>query len=182
MGKRRKQRVRDPQPASTQASSSSSSVTLLICLSLIVVGAVVLTHWPVLSATAMSFDDEEAIIDNYLVQNPSWHSVGRFFGEVTLSSVVRGYYRPLTLTSLMLDWAMGGRPDNPRVFHRTSLTLHIGSTVLLVLLCYQLFKKPWIAAAVGFGSGKATADAPALQALSGPAKQEMEKTIESWRS
>lgn len=34
-----------------------------------------------------------------------------------------------------------------------------------------------IAAAVGFGSGKATADAPALQALSGPAKQEMEKTI-----
>ncbi len=118
-------------------------------LALAVAVAVLIAHYPVLSAKAASFDDEEAIVNNRLVQNPSFYSVKRFFGEVFLSSVVRGYYRPLTLTSLMLDWAMGGRPDNPRVFHRTSLTLHIGSTVLLVLLCYQLFKKPWIAAAVG---------------------------------
>jgi len=55
----------------------------------------------------------------------------------------------MTLTSFMLDWAMGGRPDNFLPFHCTSLILHLGSTVLLILLCYQLFGNPWIAAITG---------------------------------
>jgi hypothetical protein len=121
----------------------------LALLSLVVVGATVLAHWPVLSVMAVSFDDDEAITQNYLVQHPSWNSVGRFFSEVFLSSVVRGYYRPLTLTSLMLDSAMGGRPDNYRPFHRTSLALHVGTTILVILLCYQVFGQPWVAAMVG---------------------------------
>jgi len=66
-----------------------------------------------------------------------------------MSSVVAGYYRPLTLTSLMLDWAMGGRPEDLRVFHRTSLTLHVGCTVLIFLLCYQVFGRAVVAAIVG---------------------------------
>ncbi|HSW46877.1 MAG TPA: tetratricopeptide repeat protein [Phycisphaerae bacterium] len=120
---------------------------IILCLA---VAAIVLwTHWPVLSAKAVSFDDEEAITRNHLIQTPGWQSVKRFFGEVTISSVVRGYYRPLTLTSFMLDWAMGGRPDNFRPFHRTSLALHLGSTLLLVLLCYQIFGNPWAAAMAG---------------------------------
>ena len=114
-----------------------------------VAGTVFVGHHRVLSAQAVSFDDEETILHNPLVQDPSWHSVKQFFGEVRLSSVVPGYYRPLTLTSLMLDWAMGGRPDNFRPFHRTSLALHIGSTLLLILLCWQLFDRPVAAAAAG---------------------------------
>jgi len=125
------------------------NAVLVMGFALLVAAVVAIVHWPVLDAQAMCFDDEEAIVENHLVQNPSWHSVGRFFSEVTLSSVVVGYYRPLTLTSLMLDWAMGGRPDNLRAFHRSSLALHVGSTVLIILLCYQIFKRPIVAAMVG---------------------------------
>ena len=141
----------EPQQKSLpeDAGTGRPTVIVLALLSLVVVGATLFAHWPVLSAQAMSFDDEEAIIENRLVQHPSWNSVGRFFREVTLSSVVRGYYRPLTLTSLMLDWAMGGRPEDFRPFHRTSLALHLGSTVLVILLCYQVFRQPIIAALVG---------------------------------
>lgn len=121
----------------------------LTILVLLVAAAVLIVHWPVLSAQAASFDDEEAIIHNKLVQNPSIESVKRFFSEILLSSVVRGYYRPLTLTSLMLDWQMGGRPDDFRAFHRTSLALHLISTVLLILLIYQLFRSPGVAALAG---------------------------------
>lgn len=126
-----------------------SGIPTLLVACVLVAAIVVLVHWPVLNAQAISFDDEETIVQNPLVQNPSWESVRRFFSEVRLSSVVPGYYRPLTLTSLMLDWGMGGRPDNFRPFHRTSLALHVGSTLLLVVLCYQLFGRPAIAAGVG---------------------------------
>ncbi len=125
------------------------ALLLLGLLTTLVVATTLAAHWPVLTAQAVSFDDEEAIIRNRLIQNPSWSSVRRFFSEVTLSSVVRGYYRPLTLTSFMLDWAMGGRPDDLRVFHRTSLALHVGCTVLIVLLVYQIFRRPVPAALTG---------------------------------
>jgi tetratricopeptide (TPR) repeat protein len=136
-------------PASKEPPLLGPNVFLLVVCTIVVAGVVTGAHWPVLSAQAVSFDDEEAILHNPLVQNPSWPSVKRFFGEVTLSSVVPGYYRPLTLTALMLDWAMGGRPENFRPFHRTSLALHVASTVLIILLCYQVFRQPIIAALVG---------------------------------
>ncbi len=134
---------------SLRSAGSRTDLVMLTLLALAVAVIVLIVHWPVLSAQAASFDDEEAIVHNTLVQNPSMESVRRFFSEVLLSSVVRGYYRPLTLTSLMLDWAMGGRPDNFRPFHRTSLVLHIGSTLLLILLVYQIFRNPVAAALAG---------------------------------
>lgn len=132
-----------------QARRAHHPLLLLALLGLLIAGITVFVHRPVMTAQAKSFDDEEAIVENRLIQNPSLDSAGRFFSEVTLSSVVRGYYRPLTLTSLMLDWAMGGRPDDFRVFHRTSLVLHVGSTLLLMGLCYQIFRQPIIAALAG---------------------------------
>jgi len=54
-------------------------------------------------------------------------------------STVKGYYLPLSMTSLMLDYAMGGRPDDLRVFHGTSLALHIINTLLMLLVLYRLF-------------------------------------------
>ena len=132
-----------------EVSTRIPTILTLSLVTIVVVLAIFCAHHRVFSAKALSFDDEEVILRNQLVQHPSMESVKRFFGEVFRSSVVRGYYRPLTLTSLMLDWEMGARPDNLRVFHRTSLALHVGSTVLLIMLCYQLFRRPWIAAAVG---------------------------------
>ncbi|MBU0639740.1 MAG: tetratricopeptide repeat protein [Planctomycetes bacterium] len=114
-----------------------------------VAAVVVATHWRVLSAQALSFDDVQYLTENELVRNPSWNSVGRFFGEVLRPSTVGGYYQPLAMTSLMLDCARGGTPDNLRAFHETNLALHTLNTALVGLLLYALFGRPWVAAAVG---------------------------------
>jgi hypothetical protein len=53
------------------------------------------------------------------------------------------------MISLMVDYAFGGRPDNLRSFHRTSLVLHIANTALLVVLLFLLFGNPWVAAGLG---------------------------------
>jgi tetratricopeptide (TPR) repeat protein len=111
----------------------------LISTGFLVAAVVMVVHWPALSARALSFDDNEYLIENHLVQHPSWNSAGRFLSEVLEPSMVQGYYQPLTLISLMLDVAMGGSPDNLRPFHRTSLLLHAANAVLVMLLLYMVF-------------------------------------------
>jgi len=88
-------------------------------------------------------------VDNYLVRNPSWDSVKRFLTEVLEPSIVRGYYQPLTMISLMLDYKIGEQADYLRQFHRTSVAFHIANTALIIILLYQLFGNVWAAAAVG---------------------------------
>ena len=110
---------------------------------------VAVTYWPALSAKAYSFDDGQYLRDNPLVRNPSWTSVDRFLSEVREPSTVSGYYQPLTMISLMVDYELGGRPENPRQFHRTSLLLHIINVALIICLLYLLFGNVWAAAAVG---------------------------------
>src|SRR5262249_43077100 len=83
--------------------------------------AIAIVHGPVLRAQALSLDDPQFILDNPLVTHPSASSAARFFREVLNPSTVRGYYIPLTMTSLMADYAMGGRADDLRVFPRTHL-------------------------------------------------------------
>ncbi len=109
---------------------------LLAGICLCVVAAV---HYPALSALAISLDDRQYLIENHLVRNPSVHSVQRFFAEIRRPSTVDGYYQPLSMTSLMLDYAMGGRPDNLRPFHRTSLLIHLANVALLMWLVARLF-------------------------------------------
>ncbi|HTK31981.1 MAG TPA: tetratricopeptide repeat protein [Candidatus Saccharimonadaceae bacterium] len=96
-------------------------------------------HAPVLEAQALGFDDAAFLTDNALVRHPSLGSVGRFFGEVLAPSTVRGYYLPLSMTSLMLDVAAGGTPSDLRAFHRTNLALHAVCAMLLAWLVYELF-------------------------------------------
>ena len=56
---------------------------------------------------------------------------------------------PLTMISQMLDYTLGGRIENLRPFHRTSLLLHVLNTALLIVLLYQLFGQPIPAALAG---------------------------------
>jgi len=123
-------------------------VLRLLGLALLIVGITAVAHWPVLNAKAISFDDGEYLTENELVQNPSWTSASRFLTEVLKPSTVKGYYQPLTMISLMLDYAAADRIDNLRPFHRTSLILHMANTLLLMGLLYMLFGRPWIAAGV----------------------------------
>jgi tetratricopeptide (TPR) repeat protein len=127
----------------------TSKVNLVAVLVFAVCAAVLVTHWPALSAQALSFDDNRYFVENFLVRNPSWESTWRFLTEVFEPSTVGGYYQPLTMISLMLDYALGGQTDSLLPFHITSLVLHIANTALIIVLLYQLFGRAWVAAGVG---------------------------------
>lgn len=118
-------------------------------LILLVTAAVIIAHWPALSAQALSFDDNQYLTENYLVQNPGWGSAKRFLLEILEPSTVQGYYQPLAMISLMADCAAGGTADNLMPFHRTSLLLHAANTGLVIILIYMLFGQPVIAAMLG---------------------------------
>ena len=77
---------------------------VLVVLVAGVMACVGAAHRRALSARALCFDDNQYLLDNVLVRNPSWASAGRFAGEVTAPSTVRGYYQPLALISLMCYW------------------------------------------------------------------------------
>jgi tetratricopeptide (TPR) repeat protein len=126
--------------------SKSGLLTILIVA---VCATVLIAHWPALSAKALSFDDNRYFEENFLVRSPSFESAWRFLTEVFNPSTVGGYYQPLTMISLMLDYAIGGETDNIMTFHRTSLILHVLNTALIIVLLYQLFGSEWIAAGVG---------------------------------
>jgi len=128
---------------------STRPIALLTGLIAVVLCIVLAVHWPALSARAMSFDDSEYLTENLLVQNPGWTSAWRFLTEVLEPSSVRGYYQPITMLSLMIDYALGGRADNLMPFHRTSLILHVANTALIIVLLYLLFGRIWVAAGVG---------------------------------
>ncbi len=106
-------------------------------------------HWPVLSARALAFDDNEYVTENRLVLRPSWASAGRFFSEVLEPSTARGYYAPLTMISLMLDSAARSSKDDLQPFHRTNLALHMTNTLMVVGLVYMLFHHAWAALFAG---------------------------------
>lgn len=106
-------------------------------------------HWPALAAKAIAFDDQQYVTGNILVQNPSWNSAKRFLSEILKPSSVEGYYQPLSMISLMLDYSLGGSETNLAVFHRTSLIFHAANVALVIILLYLLFGSIWIAAFVG---------------------------------
>ncbi len=141
--------VPSSRPNRISQSEPSGNLGRLGALIILVTLIVLAVHWPVLSAQARSMDDNQYLSQNRLVRNPSWNSVGRFFGEVLEPSTVDAYYHPLTMISLMLDYAAGGRPHDLRAFHRTNLCLHAANTALVILLLYALFGQPWPAALAG---------------------------------
>jgi tetratricopeptide (TPR) repeat protein len=134
---------------------------LLVVLLVIVCLTVFAVYLPALSSQAMCFDDNRYLVDNFLVRNPGWYSAWRFLSEVLVPSTVGGYYQPLTMISLMLDYALGGRPENLTIFHLTSMLFHVANTGLIIVLIYLLFGKPVVAAAVGllFGVHPLTVEA-----------------------
>jgi len=143
-----------------QNTRSWKNLALLAVLIIAVCSTVLATHWPALSAKALSFDDAQYFTKNVLVQNPGWDSAKRFLTEILSTSTVQGYYQPLSMISLMFDYSLGGRENNLMPFHRTSLILHLINTSLMMVLLYLLFGNAWIAAAAGliFGTHPMTVE------------------------
>ncbi len=129
----------DPVDAHINDPAKISTVHVA-CASLVVLTIVLATYWPVLNCHALSFDDNDYFTENALVTHPSVNSAGRFLTEVLKPSTVRGYYQPLAMISLMLDYALGARPADLYAIQRTSLALHAANSVLVALLMLALFR------------------------------------------
>jgi tetratricopeptide (TPR) repeat protein len=148
------QTTRGDPPAATRPAlacpgRSSSSAAVFAAIAVSVCAIVYAVHRPVLTAQAYCFDDKMYLTDNALVRNPGWNSAARLMKEILKPSTVGGYSHPLTMISLMLDYALGGRPEDLRQFHRTSLWLHVMNTALVMGLVYLLFEQPWAAGMAG---------------------------------
>ncbi len=100
--------------------------------------AAVVVCWPALHGRAVWMDDVEYVGRNPVMQNPSASSAMIFLREIAAPSTVRGYYHPLAMISLMLDYAVGGRLETPAAFRRTSLALHALNAGLVGLLGWRL--------------------------------------------
>ncbi|MBP9853988.1 MAG: hypothetical protein KBD53_03870, partial [Candidatus Omnitrophica bacterium] len=80
------------------------------------------------------WDDYDLVVENYNIQ--SWsHVFGLFKGNVVEQS---SFYRPLQMFSYLLDYEIGGL--NPKIFHFTSILIHIAVALSLCWLCIVLFK------------------------------------------
>lgn len=124
--------------------NENRSFTTIVLAGLLLL-AVILTYYPVLKSQAFSFDDHQYIFTNNLVKNPGFNSIWRFFSEILTPSSVQGYYQPITMTALMLDYFLGGTETNLAVFHLSNLVLHIGNTLLLFMFLNMLIKNHFAA-------------------------------------
>lgn len=126
-------------------------VAIIFCISVIVL----LVMSPSTTSMAKTFDDDMYLFENSFVKNPGFATAWKFLSEVkTPSNVgIGGYYQPLSLISLMIDYAIAGSDTNLRVFHTTSLVIHTLNVIILFLILYALFRRPYIAGitAVLFG-------------------------------
>jgi len=138
--------VSDSPIPSSEAAASARRWVLVLCVCAVVVAAV---HWPVLSAGAESFDDNYYVGDEGVAAHPGWESIERLLRGTLQPTGVPGYAHPVAILSLMLDYALGGRLDDPLAFHRTNLILHVMNTLLVMVLVRRFFKQPLAAAAAG---------------------------------
>ena len=126
----------------------------------VALGIVLATYWPALSAGAQ-FMDDKFYIGAPFMQHPSWTSVKTIFTEVFNPSMVNGYYQPLSLLSVMLDFLDPSAASSLFPFHRTTLLLHALNVALVVTLLYVLFRNWLVAGLLGllYGLHPLNADA-----------------------
>jgi protein O-mannosyl-transferase len=127
---------------------------------LVLLGIVLATYWPSLSAGALYMDDK-FYLGAQETRNPSWTSVKTIFGEVLAPTAVKGYYQPLALISIMVDFLDPAAANNLRPFHRTTLLLHLLNVTLVVVLLFLLFRNWWTGCLLGllYGLHPLNADA-----------------------
>ncbi len=136
-----------------------------VWVSLLVVVTVMVVHWPVVSSQAVYFDDDLHILENPVVQHPTWSGTASLFTRV-FDPAVGGYYKPLPMVTFLFDTLRGGSATNHRPYHETSLVFHALNVVLLYVLIYLLFRRVWAAglAALLFGLHPANVQAVAWMA------------------
>ncbi|NLT56550.1 MAG: hypothetical protein GXX79_18705, partial [Actinomycetales bacterium] len=102
---------------------------------LLVVGGVllltVLAYARTLGNGFIDFDDPESVVDNVTIRELSPENLGQY-----LTTPLQYMYTPLTSLSYAVDYRIGGL--DPGVYHLTNLLLHLGNTVLVLLVVRAL--------------------------------------------
>ena len=118
---------------------ATNPVVVAAAVLVAVVAVVLATYWPALSAGALYMDDK-FYLETALMRHPSWTSMKTIFGDVLAPSVVQGFYQPLSLLSVMLDFLDPTAANSLVPFHRTALLLHVFNVALVVVLIHLLLK------------------------------------------
>jgi Flp pilus assembly protein TadD len=95
--------------------------------------AVIAVFHPVRDYEFVNYDEKKQLIDNPLAQSLSPGNIARIFSSFCITS-----YYPVRLLSLAIDhhfWKL-----NPRGYHLTNLAIHLGSSLLLMLLILRLWE------------------------------------------
>lgn len=93
---------------------------------------------PCLNNGFINWDETQYIIQNPKIKTLSWESVKTVFSTPDL-----GMYSPLSTLSYALEYHFAGL--NPRIYHATSLFLHLADTALVMFLVRLLFGGAWMA-------------------------------------
>ncbi len=104
-----------------------------------VLAATLVLFLPVRHFGFLNYDDTRYILENPLITAPG--NIFRYF-----TTFFDGHYHPLTLLSFALDYRLGG--GEPKLFHLTSLILHLLNAVLVYIFIRQLKGSPVLAFAV----------------------------------
>jgi len=104
---------------------------IVLCVVAMVLAIII--YAPTLATGLVSFDDPWLYRDNFVLQHPSWTSLGQIFFELDAHSPVRYAlgveYLPVRDLSVMLDFAVWG--DTWAGFHATNLILYLAAIGLV---------------------------------------------------
>jgi tetratricopeptide (TPR) repeat protein len=108
---------------------------LFLCAGLVIITLAV--YWPVRNHEFISFDDDEYVTDNTVVQS----GLSRQNVKWAFTTVRSSYWHPLTWLSLMLDCQIFGVKPGP--MHLVNVVFHVANTLLLFIIFNRMTKRLW---------------------------------------
>ncbi len=124
---------------------SQANRRLFWSLGLLAVFLAFLAYLPSLDNGFVNWDDPDNIQNNLHIRSLDASSLGWM-----LTSFFQGFWFPLSLFSLALDYGIGGL--NPGIYHLHSLLLHCLNTFLFFLFCSRVLE--WARNATGLKGGE----------------------------
>ena len=94
---------------------------------------------PSLENEFINLDDPGYVTGNPYIQELTAKNISKIFTEP-----LAGYYHPVTLLSLALDYQTSG--SEPYTYHLVNLLLHLANTILVFFFIYLLSDRKWMAA------------------------------------
>lgn len=102
-----------------------------------------LLYWPTLHFSFLNWDDDWLVTNNRLIQDFSWSSLGRLWGDFSAHTraLLGAEYLPLRDLSSMVDWQIwGGRAAG---FHLGNVLLYLGICALFLFIAGRLKARLW---------------------------------------